>query len=74
VDVKSLKYVGLINEVENSVSRVHVGVLYIAYVVYYGITESENFIEIRSKKLADYIEEMEGWAKVVALYLERLQS
>ncbi|MFN4268580.1 MAG: DNA mismatch repair protein MutT [Fervidobacterium pennivorans] len=74
VEVKSLNYVGLINEIENPVSRVHVGVLYIADVKYNGIVEKENFVEIRSKRLKDYIGEMEGWAKVVALYLERSQS
>lgn len=74
VDVENLEYVGLINELENPVSRVHVGVLYIAHVKYHGIAEPENFIEIRSKKLLDYLEEMEGWAKVVALHLERTQS
>ncbi|WP_448375117.1 DNA mismatch repair protein MutT [Fervidobacterium sp.] len=74
VEVKSLKYIGLINEIENPVSRVHVGVLYIADVNYKSIAEKENFVEIRSKTLSSYIEEMEGWAKVVALYLERTQS
>ncbi|MCX7653606.1 MAG: DNA mismatch repair protein MutT [Fervidobacterium sp.] len=74
VEVNSLEYIGLINELENPVSRVHVGVLYIAHVKYYGLAEPENFLEIRSNKLLDYLEEMEGWAKVVALYLERMQN
>ena len=34
-DVLDLEYVGLINETENPVSRVHLGVLYIAHVRYY---------------------------------------
>ncbi|MEN3042552.1 MAG: DNA mismatch repair protein MutT [Fervidobacterium sp.] len=74
VEVNSLEYIGLINELENPVSRVHVGVLYIAHVKYYGLAEPENFLEIRSNKLLDYLGEMEGWAKVVALYLERMQN
>ncbi len=72
--VENIEYVGLINEIENPVSRVHVGVLYIAHVKYLGLAEPENFIEIRSKKLSDYLEEMEGWAKVTALYLEHMQN
>jgi len=74
VEVRALRYVGLINEIENPVSRVHVGILYIADVNYKGIAEKENFVEIRSNNLSEYIEEMEGWAKVVALYLGRMQS
>ncbi|AMW33807.2 DNA mismatch repair protein MutT [Fervidobacterium islandicum] len=74
VELKSLRYVGLINEIENPVSRVHVGVLYIADVKYNGVVEKENFVELRSKRLQDYVGEMEGWAKVVALYLEHSQS
>lgn len=74
VDVENIEYIGLINEIENPVSRVHVGVLFIANVKYNGVTENENFVEIRSKRLLKYLEEMEGWAKVVALYLERMES
>ncbi|HOK87472.1 MAG TPA: DNA mismatch repair protein MutT [Fervidobacterium sp.] len=73
-DVSDLEYVGLINEMENPVSRVHIGVLYIAHVKYHGIVEAENFIEFRSKRLEPYIEEMEGWAKMAALYLEPMQK
>lgn len=73
-DVQNINYIGLINEVENPVSRVHVGILFIAEVKYHGIAERENFIEIRSNSLLEYLEEMEGWAKVVALYLERTES
>ncbi|MFN6991590.1 MAG: DNA mismatch repair protein MutT [Fervidobacterium sp.] len=73
-DVENIEYIGLINEIENPVSRVHVGVLFIADVKYNGVEENENFVEIRSKRLLQYLEEMEGWAKVVALYLEHMES
>lgn len=73
VDLLGIEYRGLINETENPVSRVHLGVLYIAQVRYYGLAEPENFVEYRSKVLSPYVEEMEGWAKVVATYLERTQ-
>lgn len=72
-DVLDLEYVGLINETENPVSRVHLGVLYVAHVRYHGIAEEANFVEFRSKTLLPYLEEMEGWAKMAALYLEPMQ-
>lgn len=74
VELLSLEYRGLINETENPVSRVHLGVLYIAQVHYHGLAEPENFVEFRSKSLSQYMEEMEGWAKIVATYLERTQK
>ncbi len=73
-DVLDLEYVGLINETENPVSRVHLGVLYVAHVRYYGISEKANFVEFRSKTLLPYLEEMEGWAKMAASYLEPMQK
>lgn len=74
VDVLDLEYVGLINETDNPVSRVHLGVLYVAHVRYRGIAEKENFMEFRSRTLSPYLEEMEGWAKMAALYLEPMQK
>lgn len=74
VDVLELQYRGLINETGSSVSRVHVGVLYVANVRYHGLAEPENFVELRSKSLRMFMGEMEGWARVVATYLERTQS
>ncbi|MGQ9856637.1 MAG: DNA mismatch repair protein MutT [Fervidobacterium sp.] len=74
IELLSMEYVGLINDIENPVSRVHVGVLYIAHVNYKGVVEKENFIELRAKDLSNYIGEMEGWAKLVAYYLEHMQK
>ncbi|UXF00117.1 DNA mismatch repair protein MutT [Fervidobacterium riparium] len=73
VELLSMEYVGLINDMENPVSRVHIGVLYIAHVNYKGVVEKENFIELRAKDLSNYIGEMEGWARLVAYYLELTQ-
>ncbi len=72
VEVFGIDYIGLINVVDNEVSRVHIGVLYIAHVEYHGIAEKDKFEEIRTTEPSKYIEEMEGWAKVVALKLEQL--
>ncbi len=72
VEVFGIDYIGLINVIDNEVSRVHVGVLYIANVEYHGLAEPDKFVEVRTKEPAKYIEEMEGWANVVALKLEQL--
>ncbi|SHH46239.1 NUDIX domain-containing protein [Thermosipho atlanticus] len=74
VEIKKLEYVGIINVVDTPVSRVHVGLCYIAEVKYNGLVEKEKFEEIFSNSPFDYLEEMEGWSRAVVEYLEHMQK
>jgi predicted NUDIX family phosphoesterase len=74
VEIKNLNYIGIINVVDTSVSRVHVGLCYIADVKYNGLVEKDKFEELFTDSPHDYLEEMEGWSKAVVEYLERMQK
>ncbi|MBT1247224.1 MULTISPECIES: NUDIX domain-containing protein [unclassified Thermosipho (in: thermotogales)] len=74
VEIKNIEYLGLINVTDNPVSRVHVGLCYIADVKYFGLKEKEKFIEIFSNNPGKYFEEMEGWSKVVVQSLDHMQK
>ncbi|MDK2885984.1 MAG: hypothetical protein PWP54_542 [Thermosipho sp. (in: thermotogales)] len=74
VEIKTLNYVGVINVVDTPVSRVHVGLCYIADVKYKGLVEKDKFQEIFTNSPLDFIGEMEGWSKAVVEYLERTQK
>jgi len=74
VDIKSLNYVGVINVVDTPVSRVHVGICYVADVKYKGLKEKDKFIELFTENPREYFEEMEGWSKTVVQSLELMQK
>ncbi|MBO8139332.1 MAG: NUDIX domain-containing protein [Thermosipho sp. (in: Bacteria)] len=74
VEIKSLKYLGVINVIDTPVSRVHVGLCYIADVKYNGLVEKDKFQEIFTDSPFDYLEEMEGWSKAVVEYLGHMQK
>lgn len=74
VEIKDLKYIGVINMVDTPVSRVHVGICYIADVKYNGLREKDKFIEIFTSEPSKYFEEMEGWSKAVVQSLELMQK
>ncbi len=65
-DVISLKFVGIINDLSTPVSRVHVGYMYIAHVVFRTMREKElfewNLVDIN--ELEKYREGMEGWSQI----------
>ena len=39
VDISSLEYLGILNDLSTAVSRVHMGIVYIASVVFHGFNE-----------------------------------
>lgn len=70
-EIKSLRYIGVINEVNSPVSRVHIGLAYVAEVDFKGLNEPDLF-EIEWQTLEELREragKMEGWSKLV---LEKL--
>ncbi|MCD6449241.1 MAG: NUDIX domain-containing protein [Thermotogaceae bacterium] len=64
--VRELKFLGVINDLSSPVSRVHLGVLYLAEASFKEMKEKELFewelVEIN--KLHEYREGMEGWSKI----------
>ncbi|AEX85939.1 putative phosphoesterase (MutT family) [Marinitoga piezophila KA3] len=70
--IKSLKYVGLILDDTTSVSRVHLGILFIAYITKAEIKEKENFEEtwISEKELKNFDGKFEGWSEIALKALE----
>ncbi|ABR30189.1 DNA mismatch repair protein MutT [Thermosipho melanesiensis] len=74
VEILNLNYIGVINVTDNPVSRVHVGLCYIADVKYFGLMEKEKFIELFTENPSKYFEEMEGWSKVVVQSLDHMQK
>ncbi|MBO8161485.1 MAG: NUDIX domain-containing protein [Thermosipho sp. (in: Bacteria)] len=74
VEIKNLEYIGVINVTDTQVSRVHVGLCYVADVKYRGLVEKDKFLEIFTNSPFDYLGEMEGWSKAVVEYLERMQK
>ncbi|KLO23697.1 MULTISPECIES: NUDIX domain-containing protein [unclassified Marinitoga] len=71
-ELKSLEYVGLILDDSTEVSRVHLGVLFIAYVSNADIKEKENFKELwlNETEFKDFNGEFEGWSKIALRALE----
>lgn len=77
VELERLSYVGLLNDTSSSVSRVHVGLVYLAEVKFLGLNEPDMFdfwfadlSEIERRE-----EELEGWSKLVLAFLrERTRS
>ncbi|WP_245612753.1 NUDIX domain-containing protein [Kosmotoga pacifica] len=71
--LKTLKYLGVINDLTTEVSRVHLGILYIAEVHFNGLNERDMFQVYRVKKeeLHDFIWQMEGWSRLTVRYILR---
>lgn len=71
VELGRLSYVGLLNDTSSSVSRVHVGLVYLAEVKFLGLNEPDMF----DFWFADLSEierregELEGWSKLVLAFL-----
>jgi predicted NUDIX family phosphoesterase len=70
--LKSLEYVGLILDNSTEVSRVHLGVLFIAYVTNADIREKENFNELwlDEMEFKSFNGNFEGWSKIALRALE----
>ncbi len=72
VDLKSLKFIGLINDLSTEVSRVHVGFLYVANAKIFGVREENNF-EWHLVKVSDlekFEEGMENWSRIAMKWLK----
>ena len=65
-EMKELDFLGVINDLSSSVSRVHLGILYIAYVSFVEMKEKELFEWklVEPEKLSEYEEGMEGWSRI----------
>lgn len=73
VELIRLSYLGLLNDTSSSVSRVHVGLVYLADVTFLGLNEPDMF-EFWFMKLSEIEqrkEEFEGWSKLVLDFLKR---
>ncbi|WGS65538.1 NUDIX domain-containing protein [Marinitoga aeolica] len=70
--LKSLEYVGLILDDSTEVSRVHLGILFIAYVTTADIREKENFNELWLDELEfrNFNGNFEGWSHIALRALE----
>ncbi|WP_448535517.1 NUDIX domain-containing protein [Pseudothermotoga sp.] len=74
VEVLQLSYMGLLNDTSSPVSRVHVGLVYLAEVNFLGLNEPDMFdfwfmdlTEIEQRR-----EELEGWSKLALDFLKKL--
>ncbi len=76
VEVMNLQYIGLINDMASAVSRVHVGLLYVAQVVFGGLNEPDMF-DYAWKSLDEFTEiekNLEGWSYLTLLKLKELMG
>ena len=64
--LESLEYLGLINDLKTPVSRVHVGLLYLARGRFLGVREKDMFQWklLRKEDLKEFEGVMEGWSKL----------
>ena len=71
VDIHSMDYLGILNDLQTAVSRVHMGVVYLAEVDFNGFNEVEKFTGemVDLAKLSKYRERMETWSQIVLEYL-----
>ncbi|MBN2219233.1 MAG: NUDIX domain-containing protein [Kosmotogaceae bacterium] len=71
VKIHSMDYLGILNDLHTAVSRVHIGVVYIAEVDFNGLNEKEKFTGAMAemKILSEYRENMETWSQIVLDYL-----
>lgn len=76
VKIIDLQYIGLINDIASPVSRVHVGLLYVAQVIFDGLNEPDMF-DYTWKSLnefADIEKDLEGWSYLTVLKLKELMQ
>ncbi|MGC9383749.1 MAG: NUDIX domain-containing protein [Kosmotogaceae bacterium] len=74
--IKSIEYLGLINDLSTPVSRVHLGVAYIADIVFFGLNEPDKF-EVEQFPLSElrkFEEKMEGWSRLVLMEILKKKS
>ncbi|KUK02946.1 MAG: NUDIX hydrolase [Thermotoga sp. 50_1627] len=73
VEVVQLSYVGLLNDTSSPVSRVHVGLVYLAEVKFLGLNEPDmfDFWFMDLKEIERRREELEGWSKLALDFLKR---
>ena len=64
--LESIEYLGIINDLSTPVSRVHVGLLYLAKGKFFGIHEEDMFLWklLKKEDLKKYEGVMEGWSKL----------
>uniref|UniRef100_A0A832I6X2 NUDIX domain-containing protein n=1 Tax=Pseudothermotoga hypogea TaxID=57487 RepID=A0A832I6X2_9THEM len=74
VEVLQLSYVGLLNDTSSPVSRVHVGLVYLAEVKFLGLNEPDmfDFWFMDLKEIEQRREELEGWSKLALDFLKKL--
>lgn len=73
VEIHSIDYIGIINDTSTPVSRVHLGLLYIAEVNFKGIREKDMFMYWwkNLEELQQYTKLMEGWSFLTYQELKR---
>jgi predicted NUDIX family phosphoesterase len=71
-EVSELEYLGVLNDLSTPVSRVHLGMVYIADTVFCGFNEKDKFEGSMEslETLREYREKMETWSQIV---LEKLK-
>ncbi len=76
VRILNLSYLGLINDLSSPVSRVHVGIAFVADVIFEGLNEPDMFTYTWCKlsELAKFLQHMEGWSYIVFQELRRLMQ
>ncbi|MFW6119670.1 MAG: hypothetical protein ACOC80_02045 [Petrotogales bacterium] len=76
IELKCINYMGLINDQSSSVSRVHLGVVYLADVNFFGLNEPDKFEvnELSIEELEKYIKKMEGWSRLVLKELSKKKN
>jgi predicted NUDIX family phosphoesterase len=74
VEVLQLSYMGLLNDTSSPVSRVHVGLVYLAEVRFLGLNEPDmfDFWFVDLTEIEQRREELEGWSKLALDFLKKL--
>jgi predicted NUDIX family phosphoesterase len=72
VDISSLEYLGILNDLSTAVSRVHIGIVYIASVAFHGFNEKDKFTGsmVEFEELEMHREKMETWSQIVMNWLK----
>lgn len=74
VEVNRMSYLGLLNDLSSPVSRVHVGIVYLAEVKFHGLNEPDMFEWCLKniEEIGEREEELEGWSKLALDFLRKL--
>lgn len=74
VEVLQLSYMGLLNDTSSPVSKVHVGLVYLAEVRFLGLNEPDmfDFWFVDLTEIEQRREELEGWSKLALDFLKKL--